>query len=192
MAKLKQGYTLTGEEKAEIKQYAKTLYTALDSEGNKKYTLKAIVDGVKLRFDRILTRQTILNWSRKGEWDELIKQAFQHGVSQTSEAEEEEQEIENKIIKAQAVKIKDATELWNSIGDVLGKEFNARVKDGGLAELKIKELIDALEKATDIQLKLYGLTGKNKIDITFSSKGLDFKNFSDEELKAMIAGGESE
>jgi len=74
----------------EIIDFAKELYLTVDDEGNRKYSLKKIAEEVKIKFNVKLSVPTVLNWSRRFGWTNLLDKAIvasacDHGKDQVQE-----------------------------------------------------------------------------------------------------------
>jgi len=134
--------------KDEIIQFAKGLYLQIGKDKKKKHTLQSVIDEIKAKFNKNLTRPTILNWSRKYEWDKLFVKSIQHNIKLA----EKEAELEERDVLAE--KGKDFRAFYKN-HSILAKaamgQLGLKLKD---KELTTAELLKLSKDSSDMILKL--------------------------------------
>lgn len=100
--------------KEPILEFAKELYLTPNEQGNHKYSLQNICDKILQKFNKSLTRPTILNWSRKYGWDKLWDESFKRGITKDFKSDEDkalDEKYQEAIAKAKREDFLMATNL---------------------------------------------------------------------------------
>ncbi len=126
--------------KEKIVEYAKELYLTPNKAGSHKYSLQNVCNEILRKFNKSLTKPTILNWAHKYGWDKLWEQAVKEGITealgngQTEEDKTKEEQFKEAIAKRKRDDFLISTSLKK-----LGYQF---IKEHGFNS--VKEALDAI------------------------------------------------
>ena len=95
--------------KAEIQEYAKSLFLEVNETGKRVYSYRQIEEEIKQKFSKSVANTTIRNWGKNNNWELLLQTAKNLGVEKALKEKEDAEQL-----------IKDAKS--DEIADIYKKE----------------------------------------------------------------------
>lgn len=166
--------------KQKIINYAKSLYTQYNSEGKKLYSLRNISAKIQLKFSKKYHNTTILEWSKKYDWNKLNEKIKQQSIEK---ATEEKFTTEEKLIESESDKLakdyKNAENLANVGYSVVIEAYKG--KECSL--ISVRDALTAIKTGTDIKFRIMQIP-ESSLMIT-KLKEIDYSKLSSKTLKKM-------
>ena len=137
--------------KRDMIEYAKGLYLKYDSEGKKLHSLRKIAEMIQQKLNKSVNYSTVLNWSKKYEWNKLNEKIKQQSIEK---ATEEKFTKEEQLIDAESDKLaKDYKNAENLANIGFSIALNA-YKDKTHSLIDFRDAMAAIRLGTDIKFRI--------------------------------------
>jgi len=140
-------------EKKKIVEFAKELYISYDSDGKRLYPFRTISSKIKLKFDKQVHFSTIINWSKKFDWDKLNDRIKQQSIEKAKDNDftKEEQLVEQESTKL-AKDYKNAENLANVGFGIVFEAYKGNKSKNNL--INVRDGLSAIRLGMDIKFRI--------------------------------------
>lgn len=145
--------------KAAAQAYAKELFLQIGPTGKRKYSLSQMVKKIYQKFTYTCTRQTIVNWAKAENWEQLESEIKNYGLEKVRQ---NKKEIDERVAEAKSDERAELMKMWKYVLGSLFKEFKTKIDTGQISEMAGRDVINGLGKAFDAYASMIEIKAEQK------------------------------